>query len=100
VSGLFREGGSLSPRGAGATAGHPLIQSAALRRRGPTLTSITFEVDSALLVRELDRDVKLPGTIASDVAAAAGVVVEEPGMSIGRQTDVEEARIGLAFFRT
>ena len=47
---------------------------------------IALEVDSALLVRKFDGDVKLPGAIARGVGAAAGVVVGEAGGDVGVRT--------------
>jgi hypothetical protein len=67
-----------------------------LRKRatGPGL-QIAFELDSPLLVRELDGDVELPRAVARGVGTAAGVVVGEAGGDIGRKADVWPIRLAL-----
>jgi hypothetical protein len=46
-------------------------------------------VDGTLLVRELDDDVELPRPVPCGVGTAAGVVVGQPSIHIGREADVE-----------
>ena len=59
---------------------------------------IAFEIDSLLLVLELDDHMQLPGPVARGVGAAARVVVGETPVDIVCETDVT-ARLGSVTLR-
>jgi hypothetical protein len=80
--------GSLSKRSPGPQAKVPLRKGAA--RTG---LQIALELDSPLLVRELDGDVENPRAVARGVGATAGVVVSEAGADVVCEADIWTARI-------
>ena len=54
---------------------------------------LALELNSPLLIGELDGDVELPRAVARSVRTAAGVVIGEAGADVVREADIWTDRI-------